>query len=118
MTDRARGADLVHAAHVVHGGVLLLRPATVAARVGRGAAGGREVAVVRVLGARHVVQGIAGLAGPGRGWPVLGATVDGLHAASMAGVAVLDREHRRAATASALVALAFAVVGGWAGRRG
>ncbi len=118
MTARVRRADLVHTAHVAHGGALLLRPAAVAARIDGAGADGRTVAVVRVLGARHLLQGLAGLAVPGRTSAVVGAAVDGVHAASMVGLAVLDREHRRGAAVSAGVALGFAVAGGWAGRGG
>jgi glyoxylate carboligase len=96
-------ADLVHTAHVVHGTALLLCP---------GAASRGTAAVVRVLGARHVLQGLAGFAG----WvpPVLGDAVDGVHAASMVGLALLDRAHRRGAAASAAVALAFTLGARWA----
>ena len=117
MSGRSWRADLVHAAHAAHGGALLLRPAAVAWRVD-GDADGRSVAVVRVLGARHLAQGLAGLVATRRVAALLGAGVDGLHAASMVGLAVLDRRHRRGAAASALVALAFALAGGWAGRGG
>ena len=116
MSGRSRRPALVHAAHIVHGGALLLRPAALAARVGGVAGDRRAVAVVRVLGARHLAQGSAGLVGSGPSSSRLGAVVDGLHAASMVGLAVLDREHRRAATTSALMALAFALAGRWAGR--
>jgi hypothetical protein len=115
MSGRSRRPALVHAAHVVHGGALLLRPAAVAARVDGGAGDRRAVAVVRVLGARHLAQGSAGLVASSPASSRLGAAVDGLHAASMVGLALLDREHRRAAAASALVALAFALAGRWAG---
>jgi hypothetical protein len=116
MRGRWWRSDLVHAAHVVHGGALLLRPAAVAARADGGAHGG-TVAVVRVLGARHVVQGLAGLAAAGRRAVLLGTAVDGVHAASMVGLAALARSHRRGAGTSALVALGFAVGGWWAAHR-
>lgn len=117
MSGRSWRADLVHTAHVAHGGALLLRPAAVAGRVAGGATD-RSVAVVRVLGARHLAQGLAGLVAARRAATLLGAGVDGLHAASMVGLAVLDRRHRPGATASALVAFAFALAGSWAGRAG
>jgi hypothetical protein len=117
VSGRSWRGDLVHAAHVVHGGGLLLRPAAVAGWVD-GGADGRSVAVVRVLGARHVTQGLAGLVAARRAAALLGAGVDGLHAASMVGLAVLDRRRWRGAAASALVALVFALAGSWAGRGG
>jgi hypothetical protein len=118
MTGRSPRADGVHAAHVLYGGALVLRPAPLVARVAGGSAGTRAVAVVRVLGGRHLVQGLAGLAVSRRVSPRLGAAVDGVHAASMIGLALLDREHRRGAAASALVAVAFVLAGGWAGGGG
>lgn len=113
MTGRLRRADLVHTVHVLHGAGLLLRPAA-AARAGGAAPGGGTIAVARVLGARHLVQGLAGLARPR--WAPLGAAVDGLHALSMVGVAALDRAHRRGALTSASVAVVFAAGGWWAAR--
>lgn len=113
MRGRSWRADLVHAAHVLHGGVLLARPAAVAARFDGGASG-RAVAVVRVLGARHVLQGLAGLAAPRFASPAYGAALDGLHAASMAGLALLDRDRRWGASVGAAVAFAFAFGGRWA----
>lgn len=115
MTVWNRRADLVHAAHVAHGAALLLRPAVVAARLD-GSGDARVVAVVRVLGARHLLQGLVGLVVPGRVSTMLGAAVDAAHGASMAGLAVLDREHRRGAAASAATALVFGLVGAWAAR--
>lgn len=110
MTGRSRRADLVHGAHVVHGtALLMLRP---------GAAGRGTAAVVRVLGARHVLQGLAGLGGWVR--PGMDVAVDGVHAASMVGLALVDRAHRRRAAASAVIAIAFALGARWAAgeRRG
>lgn len=66
---------------------------------------GRERAVIRVLGARHLGQVVAAR----RGHDLLGGPVlDGLHAASMVGLALVSRRHRRAALTSAAVAAAFA----------
>jgi hypothetical protein len=115
MSGRSWRADLVHSAHVVHGAALLLRPAAVAGRV---AGDVRTAVVVRVLGARHLVQGLAGLLATWRPAALLGAGIDGLHAASMVGLAVVDRGHRRAATVSAVVAVGFALAGSWAARGG
>jgi hypothetical protein len=117
MSGRPWRADLVHSAHVVHGAVLLLRPAAVAGRVGS-TGRDRTVAVVRVLGARHLAQGTVGLVAARRTATRLGAGVDALHAASMVGLAVVDRGHRRAATVSAVVAVGFALAGSWSARGG
>lgn len=112
---RARGrAAVVNAAHVVSGAALLLRSTATAAGVDGGTAAGGTVAVVRVLGARHLLQGLAGAAAPRWLPPSLGAAVDGVHAVSMVGLALVDRGHRAAAAANAAMAVAFAVAGRWA----
>ncbi|GAA4763786.1 hypothetical protein [Actinomycetospora chibensis] len=117
MTTRDVRADLLHTGHVVHGGALLLRPA-VAARADVAAADGRTETVVRVLGARHVLHGLAGLGAPRWVTPGVGAMADGVHAASMVGLAALGRDHRRGALVSAVVAAAFALAAWWAARGG
>ncbi len=72
--------------------------------------------VVRVLGARQLVQGIALTVRPGRAMLTLGACIDATHATSMVALAVLDRSRRRLATCSALQAGVFAVLGAQAAR--
>ena len=64
---------------------------------------------VRVLGARYVVQSVAGR-WLHRAWvPEADATVDAIHAVSMLGLAVLAPRHRRLALVSAALASTFAV---------
>ncbi|TSD99467.1 hypothetical protein FOS14_11810 [Skermania sp. ID1734] len=67
--------------------------------------------VLRVLGARHVVQGAISARVGDRALYRLGAGVDVLHALSMVAVAVASPRWRRAAATDAVVATAFAVVG-------
>ncbi len=69
-----------------------------------------SVGVLRVLGARQVVQA-ALTARPGRRALAAGAAVDLTHAASMVGLALVDRQRRRAGLADAGVATALALVG-------
>lgn len=71
---------------------------------------------VRLLGARQVVQASVSAARPSREVLDLGVAVDGLHAASMVGLAVFVRRYRRAAAASAAIAAAFTVAGAVAAR--
>ncbi|PZH09021.1 hypothetical protein C1I97_15340 [Streptomyces sp. NTH33] len=79
--------------------VLRSCPRTTPSRAGR--------AVVRALGARHLVQGLATARGT---LPTAWAAVpDALHAASMAGLALHSRRWRTAALIDCLVAGAFAV---------
>ena len=68
---------------------------------------GRTRVVIRILGARHLVQAVLTVRG-GRTAHLVGGSVDAVHAASMAGVAVLDSRHRRSAGVSAALALVFA----------
>jgi hypothetical protein len=67
--------------------------------------------VVRLLGARVVLQQVAVLAVPTRPLVLLGAAVDVLHAASMVGAAVAWPRYRRAAASGAVSASASAVLG-------
>lgn len=83
-------------------------------------AGGREDPmsrrVVRLLGARHALQGVAELAW----WPRLasvGALADGAHAASAAGLAALDPRWRRPAALDVAVASTFCAIGWRLARR-
>jgi hypothetical protein len=68
------------------------------------------VTVARVLGGRHVLQGLAEIAA----WPSLrrlGAAADILHAATGVALAATDRRWRSVARADAALATGFAVAG-------
>jgi hypothetical protein len=67
--------------------------------------------VVRVLGARQMAQGAWTIKSGTASSLVLGAGVDALHAASMAGVAWLDPERRRPAGLDAMSAASFSLAG-------
>lgn len=78
----------------------------------------RASAVVRVLGARHVLQAtVLGLVPGVRVLHSCGSAVDILHSASMVLLAVFDRRRRTAALADAAVAALFAIAELRAGRR-
>jgi hypothetical protein len=66
--------------------------------------------VVRLLGARVVLQEVAVITVPTRRLVLGGAAVDGLHAASMALAAVAWPQYRRVAAISAVTATASAVL--------
>lgn len=68
-----------------------------------------ERVVVRVLGVRHLAQGLAQVAAPDA-LPWLWRFMDLSHAGSMVPVVALDRRRRRPATVSAAVSLASALV--------
>jgi len=64
--------------------------------------------VVRILGARYVIQAVGGALAR-RPWvPAADASVDLIHAASMAGIATLAPRHRRLTTVSLGAAVVFA----------
>ena len=91
------------------GAVLLARPRAVAELVA-GDSVTSPIAVVRVLGARRLVQHLLVLAAPTRTVVLASAATDALHAASMVAAAVLWPEYRRSALASAGIATASAVL--------
>jgi hypothetical protein len=66
------------------------------------------VAVLRVLGLRHVGQAVVEVLGPQPVVRHLGAAVDGLHALTAVGLAVLDPRWRRGALTDTAVAAFFA----------
>lgn len=98
------------------GAALLVRPT----QAGRWASSGHPppTVVVRILGARQLIQGIVVAVRPSQGIVVTGALVDLTHAASMIVIASLRRDDRRAALLSAALAGASAAVGAAVARRG
>ena len=98
----------LEAVRAIYGAVELVEPAV----VGRALLGHEPddavQGVMRILGARHLVQGVAiGLTGGAL--HRAGGIVDLLHAGSMVALAAADARRRRTASVSAGVALAFAV---------
>jgi len=96
------------AALIGWGAALLVRPDAVAAAVG-----GRPTPpswLVRVLGARQVVQQVVVLARPTSAVVNTASAVDLTHAASMLAALVLAPRYRRAELVSAAVATASAVL--------
>ena len=92
------------------GGVLLAFPRTITdALVPDGDEGDRVL--VRLLGARHVVQAVVTAARPTPAVLTAGAATDLLHGATALGYAALSPEHRRAALISAGVAFTFGTSG-------
>jgi hypothetical protein len=101
---RPRPAD---AARLTVGALLLARP-EMAVRVTRTPDGTGTRRVVRLLGARYLLQSTVGLAVT-RQWLRLADTgVDVVHAGSMLGLAKAFPTHRRMALASAATAVLFA----------
>lgn len=74
-------------------------------------AGTADIAVIRVLGARHLIQ--AALTARSTHTPplLIGAAADAAHALSMAGLGLLDPPRRREALVDAAIAASFATAG-------
>lgn len=102
-----RSPRAVDLARLALGAVALARPRTVLVwSRGHDSRGSRRV--VRILGARYLLQAIGGTALQ-RPWvPAADAGVDVVHAASMLGVAAVAPLHRRLAFTSCVVATGFA----------
>lgn len=90
-----------------YGAVELLAPGQVERLLLGTAPDARTRRVIRILGARHLVQA-AVTARAGRTLHRLGGGVDAVHALTMAALAGLDPKRRHAAAVNAAIALAFA----------
>jgi hypothetical protein len=99
---------LIGAANLALGIMLVTRPEEVASAVADDSV--PDAAVIRLLGGRYILQGSAQLARPNAA--VLGTSVlvDGLHAASMFGLAAYRADYRRPALFSAAAATGAATV--------
>lgn len=87
----------------------LLKPDFIATKILRHKLDAKATMVVRVLGARHVLQAVVIILAPGSPFLRRGsAGLDLLHAATMGIVGATDRRRRQAALADAAVACAFA----------
>jgi len=98
------------------GATRLAYPHTVIPGVAAGPLSNRGRKVVRVLGARQVAQAVATGRAPTPAVLWLGAEVDVAHAATMIGLAAVERRYRRAALVDAAIATAFALMGAAAAR--
>lgn len=118
-----RGLELFRSGY---GAVQLVLPHLISERVAGLRLDDRGAAVVRVLGARHLLQAVAvsavqAVAEQGSSLAAtvhrLGAAVDALHSASMVLLALADAKRRRAALTDAAVAGFFAAAELYAGRQ-
>ncbi|MGI8680874.1 MAG: hypothetical protein ACR2JO_01810 [Mycobacteriales bacterium] len=110
-----QSARLIGLAGAALGAFLGMRPH----RVSREVSGGSSVGAnwLRLLGARHLGQGIALLGRPTSRVLSGSAAVDGLHAASMVMLALASPAYRRPAALSAAVATASGTASGWTAGR-
>lgn len=86
----------------------LIAPRWLTGMVLRSTVEGKSAAVIRVLGARDLVQARVTVGGS-RHAHCVGGKVDVFHAVSMLGVAALCARHGSLAAASAVVAIVFAI---------
>ena len=97
----------VDAARLLTGVTALARPDLAVRLTGsQGDPGTRRV--IRLLGARYVLQAVAATGVRGRWAAAADAAVDLVHAVSMGPVAYLSPRHRRLATTSGVLAVLFA----------
>jgi hypothetical protein len=94
-----------------YGAILLLAPDRLSHRVTGHSPDRLSRAVVRILGARHLIQAVVSIGPSGRAVRALGAEVDALHSLSMFGLAALNPPHRRDGLIDAVVAGCFAAAG-------
>ena len=97
--------------------VLLTLPEQLLRAGGAGPVPAAAVAVVRVLGARHLLQAAVSAGVPSRSVAGLGALADLTHAGSCVALAIGSRRWRRAALADAVIEAGFAAAG-WSCRPG
>jgi hypothetical protein len=110
VTPRIRASGVLPVVRGVANAVLVTHPGSVLRAVSTPAPRPARW-VVRLLGARVVLQQVAVLAVPTRPLVLLGAAVDALHAASMVATALASPRYRRAAALSAATASGSAVLG-------
>jgi hypothetical protein len=111
VSTRAHGSlsvRLISAARASYGLALLCVPGPMITALAGAPVSGRALAVARVLGVRQLAQaGVCGLAPTGR-LAQAGVAVDGLHAASMLGLAGAEPRLRRALLAETVIAAGLA----------
>jgi hypothetical protein len=103
-----RRIELVRAAW---GAALLVTPRQVLGRVHHLRVDRASVRVARVLGARQLGQALLSGVDPSPEVLAMGVWVDGVHAATAVGLAVVDRHRARAGLTDAAIAGAYAVLG-------
>lgn len=106
----AHGVRLLEPLRVGYGAALLLAPTTVLHGLGA-PADRRGRVVVRILGARHVVQGLASGWRPSPEVLAMGVWVDAVHAVSAGVLALVDRDRRSIALLDGSIAAAWATAG-------
>lgn len=95
----------------VWGMTLIVRPAWVLTRVHHLRVDGPSETVARILGVRHTVQAVLSGIRPSPEVLAMGVWVDGVHALTAVGLAVLDRSRARGGLTDAVIALSWGALG-------
>lgn len=103
-----RGVELLRAAW---GAVLLTVPGLVLASIRGVQVDRKAIVVVRILGARHLVQALSSGINPSPEVLAAGVWVDAVHSMTALGLAVVDRNRIQGGVADSLVAASWAVLG-------
>ncbi|MGQ7297096.1 hypothetical protein [Quadrisphaera sp. KR29] len=109
--------SVLQGARAAWGAALLAAPGTVLGLLGQRRPGPRSLGVVRLLGARHLVQAAFCGRAPGRAALADGAWLDAVHALSALGLAAADRRRARLALLDAAIASTWGLATARAARR-
>ena len=105
----SRQARVLGAGTCAAGALTLLRPDALTRAVAEPDHSGPPTWIVRVLGGRQLIQGVAILLAPTPAVVDVGKLVDVLHASSMLALAAVSPRYRRAGLVSAATAAGFAL---------
>ena len=117
MTEREKAARALGAVTSLAGAALAAFPYQIGTFTCRSSKAPRA-SIIRVLGGRYVVQGLAEAAWPTGSMLKTACAVDVLHAASMVATASVSREYRRASSVSLMLAVTSAVCAAVLARNG
>lgn len=118
MFDRALTSTRVLGwVRLLYGSALVWQPRALLGDLADARIDRRAARFARLLGARQIVQAAILGRHVSRSWILAGVAVDATHAATMVGLALLDRRRRLLASANALAASAFALAGVHEARR-
>lgn len=111
MAERRRSLRGVEVTRALWGLALLTRPRDVLRQVHRIQVDRTSIVVARILGARHLTQAVLSGVRPSPEVLAMGVWVDGAHAATALGLAVVDRDRASAGLVDTVAATAWAGAG-------
>jgi hypothetical protein len=101
----------IEAVRALWGAALLFAPRVVLGRVHHVRIDGKSLVIARILGARQLAQAVLSGLDPSPEVLAMGVWVDGTHAATAVGLAVVDHARARAGITDAVVAAGWAAGG-------